>query len=167
MKISGRVWVFPDNVDTDAITPAKYFDTPGELRNHILETFDKSFPKEVQPGDVIVAGKNFGCGSSRETAPDVFPPLKVGVIVAESFGRIFYRNSIAIGLPILECPDVGKAFEKWQEMEVDLEEATVKNLTTGKTLQGKKLPPMLLDIIKEGGQLKRLKKEFKAAAKKK
>jgi len=165
MILKGKVWVFSDNVDTDVITPGKYLDDPRELLKHVLEPLDKAFPGGVKPGDIMVAGKNFGCGSSRESAPEVLQQMKVGAIVAESFGRIFYRNSIAIGLPILEAPDVRSAFEKGNEAEVDIDNAQVKNVTSGKALTGKKLPPMLLEILNGGGQLNILRKELKEKAK--
>jgi 3-isopropylmalate/(R)-2-methylmalate dehydratase small subunit len=161
MIIRGKVWVFPDNVDTDVITPGKYLDNPRELLKHVLEPLDRTFPKEAKPGDLIVAGKNFGCGSSRESAPEILQQMKIGGIIAESFARIFYRNSIAIGFPILECSNVKDEFKRGDEAEINLETGEVKNLTTGKVLAGEPLPEELLSIIRGKGLLSMLRSEWK------
>ncbi|MBW1936558.1 MAG: LeuD/DmdB family oxidoreductase small subunit [Candidatus Freyarchaeota archaeon] len=150
--IKGRVWRFGDNVDTDVISPSKYMEAPMEEQTkHVMEAINPRFPQEVKSGDIIVAGRNFGCGSSRETAPDLIKKLGVAAIVAESFARIFFRNSVAIGLPILECPKVFEAFEGGDILELDLEKAMVKNLNKNITLEGKPLSPDILKVLKKGG----------------
>ncbi len=163
--LKGTVWKFGENVDTDVITPGKYLDNLGECKKHVLETLDPEFPLNVKEGDFIIADRNFGCGSSRETAPEILKDMGIAVIVAPSFGRIFYRNSIAIGLPLFECDNVSEHFNKGDTAEINIETAELKNLTTGKKIQCKKIPNILLDIIKSGGQLELIKEELKARAK--
>ena len=156
--IRGRVWRFGDNVDTDVITPSIYVDAPmDEMKKHVLEALNPRFPNGVQAGDVIIAGKNFGCGSSRETAPNAIQALGVAAVVAESFGRIFFRNAIAIGLPIITCPNAAGSFEDGEETELDVDEALVKNLTRGTTLSGEILAGEILNILSAGGVLAWLK----------
>ena len=156
--IRGRVWLFGDNVDTDVITPGVYVDAPmEEMKKHVLEALNPRFPKEVKAGDIIVAGKNFGCGSSRETAPDAIKALGIGAVVAESFARIFFRNAVSIGLPILPCPGAPKAFGEGDEAEVDIFGARVKNLSSSQTLAGQPLAKDILDILSGGGTLPLLK----------
>ncbi len=159
-EIKAKVWKFGDDIDTDLITPGKYLGTP-ELNDHVLETEDPAFPKQVQKGEVIVAGKNFGCGSSRETAPEAL--LKLGIIATfcESYARIYYRNSVGLGLPPLIVPGVSKEFEKGDEIEFSYETFKLKNLRTGKVLQAEQIPDFLLEILEEGGQEKILKKILK------
>jgi 3-isopropylmalate dehydratase small subunit len=150
--IRGRVWKFGDQVDTDGITPGIYVDAPmAEMKKHVLESLNPRFPTEVKPGEIIVAGKNFGCGSSRETAPDAIKALGVAGVIADSFARIFFRNALAIGLPLLPCPGAAAAFEEGQEAELDIFQATVKNLSTGLLLQAQPLHVDILDIISNGG----------------
>lgn len=150
--IKGRVWKFGDNVDTDVISPSKYMEAPMEEQvKHVMEEINPRFPREVKPGDIIVAGRNFGCGSSRETAPDLIKRLGIAAVVAESFARIFFRNSVAIGLPILVCPKVSEAFEEGDTLELDLEKATVKNTTKNITLKGEPLSPDMLKVLEKGG----------------
>ncbi len=154
----GKVWKFGDNVDTDVITPGIYMDAPmEELKKHVLEAMNPRFPREVQPGDVIIAGKNFGCGSSRETAPNAIQALGVAAVVAASFGRIFFRNAIAIGLPIITCPQAAEHFQEGEEAELDIPQALVKNLTRDSTHSGEVLAGEVLDILSAGGILAWLK----------
>ena len=156
--IRGRVWKFGDNVDTDVITPSIYVDAPmEEMKRHVLEALNPCFSREVKPGDVIVAGKNFGCGSSRETAPNAIQALGVAAVAAESYGRIFFRNAIAIGLPIVTCPRVSASFNGGDEAELDIPRAMVSNLTQGLTLSGEILAKDILDILSAGGILALLK----------
>jgi 3-isopropylmalate/(R)-2-methylmalate dehydratase small subunit len=154
----GKVWKFGDNVDTDVITPGIYMDAPmAELKKHVLEALNPRFPREVQPGDVIIAGKNFGCGSSRETAPHAIQALGVAAVVAASFGRIFFRNAIAIGLPIITCPQAAEHFQEGEEAELDIPQALVKNLMRDSTHSGEVLAGEVLDILSAGGILTWLK----------
>jgi 3-isopropylmalate/(R)-2-methylmalate dehydratase small subunit len=151
--LRGRVWKYGDNVDTDAIIPARYLNvsTPEELAKHCMEDIDRTFVANVQRGDIIVGQANFGCGSSREHAPLAIRGSGISCVVAESFARIFYRNAINIGLPILECPEAVSGTEAGQTLEVDLEQGTVRNVDTGKTYQAGPYPPFLLGIIASGG----------------
>lgn len=150
--IRGRVWKFGDDIDTDVITPGIYLDAPmDEMRKHVLEVVNPRFASEVRPGDIIVAGRNFGCGSSRETAPEAIKALGIGAVVAASFARIFFRNAIAIGLPIISCPNVAETFDEGQELELDLTNARVRNVTTGAVLQAEALAPEMLDVLTKGG----------------
>ncbi|MBN1642145.1 MAG: 3-isopropylmalate dehydratase small subunit [Anaerolineae bacterium] len=151
--LRGRVWKYGDNVDTDAIIAARYLNvsTPEELAAHCMEDLDPSFAGSVEAGDVVVAEANFGCGSSREHAPLALKGAGVSCVVAASFARIFYRNAINIGLPILECPEAVSATEAGQTLEVDLEAGTVTNLDTGQTFQAEPYPSFLVGIIEAGG----------------
>ncbi len=153
MKLRGQVWKYGDNVDTDAIIPARFLNlsTPGELAPHCMEDVDPSFASTVKSGDVIVAGENFGCGSSREHAPLAIRGAGVSCIVARSFARIFYRNAINVGLPILECPAAAGDAERGHELEVALETGEVRNLTTGRVFQAEGYPPFMMEIIDAGG----------------
>lgn len=161
-SIRGRVWTFGDNVDTDVITPSIFVDAPmEEMKRHVLETLNPRFPLEVMPGDVIVAGRNFGCGSSRETAPDAIRALGVAAVVSGSFGRIFFRNAIAIGLPILTCPQAVGNFQEGDEIELDIPRAIVKNITQGSAFSGDVLAKTILDILSAGGIFAVLKEQMK------
>ena len=156
--IRGRVWVFGDNVDTDVITPGVYVDAPlEEMKKHVLEALNPRFPKEVKAGDIIVAGKNFGCGSSRETAPDAIKALGVGAVIAGSFARIFFRNAVSIGLPVLPCPGASGSFREGEEAELDVSGAKVTNLSSNRVLRGQPLAKDILDILSQGGTLSLLK----------
>jgi 3-isopropylmalate/(R)-2-methylmalate dehydratase small subunit len=156
--LRGRVWIFGDNVDTDVITPGLYVDAPmEEMKKHVLEALNPKFPKEVKAGDIIVAGKNFGCGSSRETAPDAIKALGIGAVIAESFARIFFRNAVSIGLPVLPCPGACVAFREGEEAELDVSGAKVTNLSSNRILQGQPLAKDILDILSRGGTLSLLK----------
>ena len=152
-ELRGRAWKYGDNVDTDAIIPARYLNvsTPGELAVHCMEDMDLTFAKQVQPGDVIVGGANFGCGSSREHAPLAIKGAGVSCVIAASFARIFYRNAINIGLPILECPGAVAGTEAGQTLQVNLSQGTIVNLDTGQTFQAESYPPFLIGIIEAGG----------------
>lgn len=153
MKQSGTVWKYGDNVDTDVIIPARYLNmsTAEELAAHCLEDLDATFAGSVQPGDVIVAGENFGCGSSREHAPLAIKGVGVSCVVARSFARIFYRNAINVGLPILECPAAVAEVDAGHRLEIELEEGRVTNLTTGQTYHAEPYPPFMMEIIDAGG----------------
>lgn len=156
MNAHGTVHKYGDNVDTDVIIPARYLNTAShaELASHCMEDIDKNFVKNVKPGDIIVAERNFGCGSSREHAPIAIQASGVSCVIACSFARIFYRNSINIGLPILECESAAKEIKNGDEVEVDFDTGVIKNVTSGKTYQAQPYPPFLQNIIQKGGLLK-------------
>ncbi|NLC07952.1 MAG: 3-isopropylmalate dehydratase small subunit [Syntrophomonadaceae bacterium] len=153
MKLTGRVWRFGNDVDTDAIIPARYLNTadPAELAKHCMEDADPNFPNKVQTGDIIVAGKNFGCGSSREHAPIAIKAAGVAGVVAKSFARIFYRNAINIGLPIFECPEGIDQIREGSQIEIDVEQGLIRDLTTGKTYAATPFPEFMQKIISTGG----------------
>lgn len=161
MKTEGNVFKYPDNVDTDVIIPARYLNTPDakELALHCMEDIDGDFVKKVSPGDVMVAGWNFGCGSSREHAPLVIKTCGTGCVIAKSFARIFYRNAINIGLPILECEAAADGIRAGDKVSVDFDSGIISDLTTGKTYQAQPFPPFIQNIIRSGGLLKALKAE--------
>ncbi len=159
--LKGNVWVFPDNVDTDAISPGQYLDDVKATLNHTCETLIKEFPNQVKNGDIIVAGRNFGCGSSRETAPIILQEKGIAAVVAESFARIFYRSSFARALPVIEVECISKEFETGDEIEINIPNAEITNLKTGKKLKGKKIHPILLNLLKNGGLEKQLLAELK------
>ncbi|MGQ9780278.1 MAG: 3-isopropylmalate dehydratase small subunit [Bacillota bacterium] len=152
MKIQGRVHRFGDDIDTDKIIPARYLNTsdPAELARHCLEDEDPTFAGRVRPGDIIVAGENFGCGSSREHAPLAIKAAGVACVIAKSFARIFYRNAINIGLPILECPEID-GVETGHELAVELERGEITDLTTGRTYRAAPFPPFMQELIAAGG----------------
>ena len=145
----GKVFKFGDNVDTDVIIPARYLNSsdPKELATHCMEDIDKDFVNKVQEGDIIVANKNFGCGSSREHAPISIKAAGVSCVIAETFARIFYRNSINIGLPIIECPEAAKAIDAGDEIEIDFASGEIKDTTTGQVFKGQAFPPFMQKII--------------------
>ncbi len=151
--IKGKVHKYGSNVDTDVIIPARYLNTtdPAELASHCMEDIDAEFVKKVKPGDIIVAEDNFGCGSSREHAPIAIKASGVGAVVANTFARIFYRNALNTGLPILECPEAVAGASNGDEMEIDLESGNIRNLTTGKAYQAKPFPPFMRQLIESGG----------------
>ena len=159
MKTKGSVFQYPDNVDTDVIIPARYLNTSDakELAKHCMEDIDATFVSRVQKGDVIVAGWNFGCGSSREHAPLVIKTCGTGCVIAKSFARIFYRNAINIGLPILECEQAAEEIAAGDEVEVNFDTGEIKDLTTGKTYRAQAFPPFIQNIIEKGGLLASLK----------
>ena len=149
MKAHGTVFKFGDNVDTDVIIPARYLNSsdPKELAQHCMEDIDKDFVKKVSRGDLIVANKNFGCGSSREHAPLSIKAAGVSCVIAETFARIFYRNAINIGLPIIECPEAAKTIEAGDEVEVNFDTGVITDVTKGKSFQGQAFPPFMQKII--------------------
>ena len=153
MKATGKVFKYGDNVDTDVIIPARYLNSsdPAELAAHCMEDIDKEFVKKVKKGDMIVADKNFGCGSSREHAPLAIKAAGVSCVIAETFARIFYRNAINIGLPIVECPEAAKGIEDGDEVEVDFDSGVITNKTKGTTFQGQAFPEFMQKIIKAEG----------------
>ena len=157
----GTVFRFGDNVDTDVIIPARYLATsePSELAAHCMEDIDKTFIQKVQKGDIIVAGRNFGCGSSREHAPLVIKTCGTGCVIAKSFARIFYRNAINIGLPILECPEAADEINAGDEVEVNFDTGVITDKTTGKTYKAQPFPEFIQNIIAKGGLLASLKGE--------
>ncbi len=159
--LKGKVWVFPDNVDTDVISPTQYLSDNKGAVEHTCESIIKNFPREAKDGDIIVGGRNFGCGSSRETAPVILQEKGISAIVAESFARIFYRSSIARALPVLEIEGISKEFKTGDEIEINIPEAEITNLTTDKKYKGKKLDPILLNILRNGGLEKQLLDELK------
>jgi 3-isopropylmalate/(R)-2-methylmalate dehydratase small subunit len=160
MKLKGKVFKYGDNVDTDVIIPARYLNSsdPENLAAHCMEDIDQDFADQVEEGDIIVGGKNFGSGSSREHAPLAIKYAGVSCVVAESFARIFYRNSINIGLPILECPEAVKNTEAGDQLEVDIDKGVVKNLRTGESFEAEPFPPFMQEIIKDGGLIEHIKK---------
>lgn len=149
----GHVFKYGDNVDTDVIIPARYLNSsdPKELATHCMEDIDKEFVDNVRDGDIIVANKNFGCGSSREHAPLAIKAAGVSCVIAETFARIFYRNAINIGLPIVECPEAAKKISAGDEVEVDFDSGVITNKTTGEQFQGQAFPPFMQKIIDCGG----------------
>ncbi len=153
LKIEGKVWKFGDDINTDEIIPARYLVTtdPEELAKHVMEDADPDFPKKVNPGDIIVAGKNFGCGSSREHAPLALKGAKIGAIIAESFARIFYRNAINLGLPIIESPEAAKEAQEGDIIEIDMDQGKIINKTKGKEYSFKPLPESLKKVFEAGG----------------
>jgi 3-isopropylmalate/(R)-2-methylmalate dehydratase small subunit len=159
MIVTGKVWKFGDDINTDYMHPAFGREEPWETRKKYILHIHKTFTEKNRPGDVIVAGRNFGCGSSREGAPANLKQLGIGCVVAESFGRIFFRNCIAVALPVMACRGVSDLFAEGDWLQLNFEKALVKNLTTGKEIQGPALPSDLTDIVKEGGILELLKKE--------
>ena len=163
--IKGRAWKFGDNIDTDLIIPARYLNTtdPEELAKHCMEDADPEFAKKVKKGDIIVAGKNFGCGSSREHAPISIKAAGVSCVIAESFARIFYRNAYNTGLLILECEEAAKEAESGDEIRIDIEKGLIENLTKGKSYQIKPLPEFMKKILEDGGLIPHIMKIFKAS----
>ena len=153
MKAKGTVHKFGDNVDTDVIIPARYLNKSDEawLASHCMEDIDKDFVKNVKKGDIIVANKNFGCGSSREHAPIAIKAAGVSCVIAETFARIFYRNSINIGLPIIECPEAAKAINAGDDVEVDFDSGVITDKTTGQSFKGQAFPEFMQKIIKAEG----------------
>ena len=156
-----KVYKYGDNVDTDVIIPARYLNAPDEksLASHCMEDIDAQFSSTVEPGDIMVAGANFGCGSSREHAPVAIKAAGISVVIAKSFARIFYRNSINIGLPIMECPEAVDAISAGDTVSVDFTTGLITDETTGKTFQAEPFPPFIQKIIADGGLMKSLTKK--------
>ncbi|MDD2485104.1 MAG: 3-isopropylmalate dehydratase small subunit [bacterium] len=159
MQIKGNVWKFGDNVDTDVIIPARYLNTsdPIELARHCMEDINASFAAGVQPGDILVGGDNFGCGSSREHAPIAIQAAGVSCVIAKSFARIFYRNAINIGLPILESPEAAEGINENDEVEVILDKGYIRNITTGCEYTAQEFPLFMRDLIAAGGLINYVK----------
>ncbi len=157
--MSSKVFKYGDNVDTDVIIPARYLNAPDEksLASHCMEDIDPNFVSAVEPGDIMVAGANFGCGSSREHAPLAIKASGVKCVIAASFARIFYRNSINIGFPILECPEAAADIQPGHQVSVDFNTGVIVDETTGKTYQAAPFPAFINGIIETGGLLKSLK----------
>ena len=160
MLLKGNVFKYGDHVDTDVIIPAKYLNTadPKELAKHCMEDIDTSYAGKVKPGDIIVAGVNFGCGSSREHAPLAIKGSGASCIIARTFARIFFRNAINIGLPILECSEAVDGISAGDVVEVDTDTGVIKNVTTGKEFKAQPFPPFLQNIIESGGLVKSIAK---------
>ncbi|NLM21747.1 MAG: 3-isopropylmalate dehydratase small subunit [Peptococcaceae bacterium] len=161
----GRAWKFGHDIDTDAIIPARYMNRsePEHLAAHCMEDADVSFAPNVKKGDIIVAGKNFGCGSSREHAPIAIKAAGVKAVIAESYARIFYRNALNIGLPILECPEAVAGIEAGDEVEVDLVSGRIENKTKKATFQARPFPPFMQELINAGGLIPYVKEKTKNA----
>jgi len=153
MQLKGKAWKFGSDVDTDVIIPARYLNTsdPADLAKHCMEDADPAFPFRVKPGDIIVAGKNFGCGSSREHAPIAIKAAGVSCVIAPTFARIFYRNAFNIGLPIFESPEAAAGIRESDEVAVDADTGVITNLATGKTYRATPVPPFMQQIIAAGG----------------
>lgn len=160
MQTKGTVYKYPDNVDTDVIIPARYLNTPDaqELAKHCMEDIDPEYVHKVKPGDVMVAGWNFGCGSSREHAPLVIKTCGTGCVIAKSFARIFYRNAINIGLPILECEAAAEQIRAGDTVSVDFNTGVITDETTGKTYQAEPFPEFIQNIIAAGGLMNSIQK---------
>ena len=162
MKAKGSVFRYKDNVDTDVIIPARYLNTSDhkELASHCMEDIDSEFTKKVKIGDIIVADKNFGCGSSREHAPIAIKASGISCVIAKTFARIFFRNSINIGLPILECPEAVDGISAGDEVEVDFRTGVIVNVTTGKTYKAEPFPPFMQSLIEAGGLAEFIKENY-------
>lgn len=160
MNAKGFVHKYPDNVDTDVIIPARYLNTPDakELASHCMEDIDADFTKKVKTGDIMVGGWNFGCGSSREHAPLAIKTAGISCVIAKTFARIFYRNAINIGLPILECEAASDAIQAGDEVEVNFDTGVITDVTTGETFQAEPFPEFIQDIIKAGGLMASIRK---------
>lgn len=161
MIISGKSWRYGDNVDTDVIIPARYLNTsePSELAVHCMEDIDPTFAGRVSPGEIIVAGRNFGCGSSREHAPVAIKAAGISCVIAQSFARIFYRNAINIGLPLIELGDEANKFKDGDYIKIDADTGKVENITTGAVFQAASLPPFIQKIVRAGGLINFVKEE--------
>lgn len=153
MKVSGKTHKYGDNVDTDVIIPARYLNTPDaqELAKHCMEDIDAGFAARVRPGEIMIAGRNFGCGSSREHAPLAIKACGVACVIAATFARIFYRNALNIGLPILECPEAAAAIKAGDTVSVDFDTGVITDETTGQTFRGEPFPPFMQELIAAGG----------------
>ncbi|WP_018249311.1 3-isopropylmalate dehydratase small subunit [Orenia marismortui] len=161
MEIKGKVWKYGNDVDTDVIIPARYLNTsdPDKLAEHCMEDIDETFAGNVEQGDIIVAEDNFGCGSSREHAPIAIKAAGVSAVIANSFARIFFRNAINIGLPILECPEAVAGIEKGDEVEIDVDSGVIKNLSKDTEFQAEPFPAFMQRIIDAGGLVNYVKEK--------
>ncbi len=162
MKFEGKVIKYGDNVDTDVIIPARYLNTidKKELASHCMEDIDKDFVNKVEAGDIMVAGANFGCGSSREHAPIAIKESGISLVIAKSFARIFYRNAINIGLAIVECPEAAEAIADGHKVEADLDNGVITDLTTGEKFETKPFPEFIQKIISAGGLIESIRKGY-------
>lgn len=162
MKIKGKTWKYGNDVDTDAIIPARYLNTTSakELASHCMEDADPWFASKVKPGDIIAAGKNFGCGSSREHAPIAIKAAGVSCVVARSFARIFYRNAFNMGLPILECPEGAERIRMGDELEIDLDSGIIENHTRKETYRAQAIPAFMQKLIKAGGLIEYVQEQM-------
>jgi len=162
MKANGSVFKYGDNVDTDVIIPARYLNVsaPEALAAHCMEDIDADFVKRVKPGDIIVADKNFGCGSSREHAPIAIKASGIACVIAETFARIFFRNAINIGLPILECPEAAAKIKAGDQLSIDFSTGIIENLTRNESYKAEPFPPFMQEIIAEGGLVARTRKKL-------
>lgn len=162
MNFEGKAFRYGRDIDTDVIIPARYLNTsdPKELAKHCMEDLDKTFVDRVEPGDIIVAEENFGCGSSREHAPIAIKEAGVSVVIAKSFARIFYRNSINTGLAIMECPEAVDAIKEGDTVKVDIDSGTIIDETTGKEFKAQPFPPFVAEIIEKGGLVNRWKEKL-------
>lgn len=162
MSIKGNVWKFKDNIDTDVIIPARYLNTtnPEELAAHCMEDYDPCFIKKIKKGDIIVAGENFGCGSSREHAPLAIKTAGISAVIAKSFARIFFRNAINIGLPIFTSKEIYDVAEQGDELEILPEEGTIRNVTENKEFKINPLPSFIQELLTVGGLVEYTKKEI-------
>lgn len=160
MKFKGRVWKFGDDVNTDEIIPARYLNItdPVKLAKHVMEDADPTFASKINPGDIILAGKNFGCGSSREHAPVAIKEAKISCVIASSFARIFFRNAFNMGLLIFESPESALGIDDGEIVEVDADEGRIKNLITGAEFKVASIPPFMKELVKDGGLIAHLKK---------
>jgi len=151
-KVKGKIWIFGNDINTDAIVPGAYISAPmEEVVKHVLESENPDFPKQFKKGDIVAAGSNFGCGSSRENAPEALKKMGIGAIIAKSFARIFYRNAVALGIPVITVDTSPECFTAGDMVEIDVEETSVKNCTTNATIAGMPIYKDILDVIKMGG----------------
>ena len=164
MILRGKVWKFGDNIDTDAIIPARYLNTsdPEELARHIMEDADRDFSSKVKSGDIIIAGTNFGCGSSREHAPIAIKAAGIQAVVAKSFARIFYRNAFNIGLPIFESEDASQKIREGDEIQIDADKGIIKNITKKEEYTAKPIPPFMQELISAGGLIEWTKAKIRS-----
>jgi len=165
MILKGKTWKFGDNIDTDAIIPARYLNTsdPKELAKHVMEDADRDFASKSKAGDLIVAGANFGCGSSREHAPIAIKAAALQAVIAKSFARIFYRNAFNIGLPIFESEEASEKINEGDEIEIDADKGRIRNITKGEEYAAKAIPPFMQELISAGGLIEWTRKRLKAS----
>lgn len=165
MILKGRVWKFGNNIDTDAIIPSRYLNTsdPKVLARHVMEDANKKFPTKVKSGDIIIAGANFGCGSSREHAPIAIKAAGIHAVIAKSFARIFYRNAFNIGLPIFELLEVSEKIKQGDEIEIDADKGIIKNITKNEQYTSKPIPSFMQELISGGGLIEWTKKRIKGS----
>ena len=162
MIFRGHAWVFEDDIDTDVIIPIRFCTgtDPDEFGKHCMDGIDPDFPKKIAPGDIIVAGKNFGCGSSREPAPISIKAAGISCVIARTFARIFYRNAFNIGLPLLECADALNEIREGDEIEVNIDTGEILDVSTEKRFNAKPIPPFMQELIQDNGLMNHLGKEM-------